>query len=828
LFQDSFNHSFFFSPEQTNIPMVTLDDDHDIISVSSKPFTSLPLFLPSDVEYDPETNTITAKPDDESETSAEAPHLVLVPNAGVEMLENLNPKNVPISLIACVGPYRTGKSLLVSRILKNSNAFQIGPTLEGCTRGIWISTSVMKQKSNGVYKFVLDCEGMGDPLSATGADATATNDARIALACVLLSTVFVFNNTSHPDRGSLQFLRYLDIIRKRIPTSKSRVKYPSFLWVFRDFFLQLPMRKGDPTKQYTLEEYMLERVLHQKHNGGDAQVVDSLLNDFADFHVLSVGYPKRQEGRPFGVEEMSMLGEVPWGEFDETFQNDMNTVIDRCLDDAATPFSLGNEKSKSMFNWSQGSSQKLGAYASPAVYAKWCETCLELVNSEGVIPNLPDLQHQLLLSMAEEQVNKCIQTYQNVLQEFLDSSDVYNFDSQEKKRKAIGNGTKNGYAGTLFIDVNLDTVIEEKKLKGVADADNLLGISIHTSENLKKELEDSISSPSILKDTLKLFETKCDGSNKSSFLSQIQQENFKRSQQSCEILAQRIYAPIRKSIRADPAKVKFSEFETKVLVEIEQYFCACARGPDVDEALLQFIKEPGDADYVFLAKVQERQSLLDRALETQASMEKDIEEKLKHLADLEKDLNETKEKNQQELEKMKADHNAAMAKAIAEQKEREEEQLAALEIEIQAKLKAVEDTLERKEQQRVLELNDLKLESEKRLSMEVSVREERMKNEQLAYETELAHVKSVADHKLGDEMRVAEEQRLAEQARFKKEMEAKLEEAEKKMQEEIKLKQDALARAEEEMARKDKENSQLTERAEIAENQACPSVCCCM
>ena len=146
----------------------SLDSDHEIVSISKKPFTSLPLFLPDDVNYDPETNTISAKPKNggsENGESKEAPPLVLVPNAGVEMLQKMKPKNAPISMISCVGPYRTGKSLLVSRFLENSNAFQIGPTLEGCTRGIWISTSAIKQKSTGVYKFVLDCEGMGDPLS---------------------------------------------------------------------------------------------------------------------------------------------------------------------------------------------------------------------------------------------------------------------------------------------------------------------------------------------------------------------------------------------------------------------------------------------------------------------------------------------------------------------------------------------------------------------------------------------------------------------------------------------------------------------------------------
>ena len=565
------------------------DDDHEIIRISTKPFPSIPLFLPDDVEYDPETNAIRAKPNEDAsdnKSQRKAPRLVLVPNAGMDMLATMTPKNAPVSMISCVGPYRTGKSLLVSRFLENSNAFRIGPTLEGCTRGIWISTSAIKQKSTGVYKLILDCEGMGDPLSATGAEATATNDARIALACVLLSSVFVFNNTSHPDRGSLTFLRYLDTVRKRLPeASRSKVKYPSFLWVFRDFFLQLPPRPDDPTRKYTLEEYVSERVLNPQHqSGNDQQVVDSLLNDFAAFNVLSIGYPQRKQGLPFRVEEMSMLGEVPWSEFDETFQRDMNKVIQYCLEEANTPFALAgsnddetNDAEKTAWNkwWSSKSSSKdikLGNYAHPAIIAKWCETCVELVNSEGVIPNLPDLQHQLLKSMAEEQLAEYMDKYKTAVQTHLDESDVYNQGGNSGK-KEIHVETTDGKPVTLTIDLRIESLANELGLKGVAETEALLAFSARTSETLQAKLAESISSPSILKETMDRYESGCnDSSSKTSFLSQIQRVNHQRSKAACEALAQKIYAPIRQTLRDEPTKVSVYDFENKVLQAVETFF----------------------------------------------------------------------------------------------------------------------------------------------------------------------------------------------------------------------------------------------------------------
>jgi len=817
----------------------TIDEDHEIVKISTKPFPSIPLFLPDDVEYDPETNAIRAKPNEDPQR--EAPRLVLTPNAGMEMLATMTPKNAPVSMISCVGPYRTGKSLLVSRFLENSNTFRIGPTLEGCTRGIWISTSAIKQKSTGVYKILLDCEGLGDPLSATGAEATATNDARIALACVLLSSVFVYNATSHPDRGSLTFLRYLDTVRKRLPeATRSKVKYPSFLWVFRDFFLQLPPRPDDPTRKYTLQEYVSEKVLNVHHSGNEQEVVESLLNDFAAFDVLSIGYPQRKQGLPFTVEEMSMLGEVPWNEFEETFQRDMNTIIQHCLGKADTPFTLvgsNNEDTsdaeKTAWNKWWGSKKssdskysKLGNYAHPAIIAKWCETCVELVNSEGVIPNLPDLQHQLLKSMAEEQLAKCIEDYKTAVQTYVDELDVYNRGGNGGT--TIDTKTTDGKPVTLTIEFKMESLANELGLKGVAETDALLKFSARTSEILQAKLAETIPSPSILKDTMERYESQChDSSIKTSVLSQIQQVNHQRSKTACEALAQKIYAPIREIIRDEPTKVSVYDFETKILEDVVNFFRERARGPALEETLLRFLKEPGDADAIFLTTVQERQVLLNHALEAQANLEQDILAKKADLESMKDDLDKTKKQNEAELAAIKAQHEQTMARAIEEQKKQEEEQLAALEAKMRTSLNEANLSLKNKEEQRLRDLEALREESSRTLKVEVESRELKIKAGEEAHKAEIEKLKAEADLKLQEERKLAQQQLIEEQEKIIKETEAKLAKAEAKMRDEVGKKEDQLMDAQKVIAEKQQSNIELLQRAESAESQACPIGCCC-
>lgn len=88
-----------------------------------------------------------------------------VSDEAVELLKNVKDK---IGVIAVAGKYRTGKSFLLNRIILNktdNNGFGVGPTINPCTKGLWIWNKPIEVESrNGEppYKvFIIDSEGIG-------------------------------------------------------------------------------------------------------------------------------------------------------------------------------------------------------------------------------------------------------------------------------------------------------------------------------------------------------------------------------------------------------------------------------------------------------------------------------------------------------------------------------------------------------------------------------------------------------------------------------------------------------------------------------------------
>jgi len=63
------------------------------------------------------------------------------------------------------GLYRTGKSYLLNRMLLNkSSGFGVGPTVNPCTKGLWIWGSPIKgqtQEGDLINIFIIDSEGIG-------------------------------------------------------------------------------------------------------------------------------------------------------------------------------------------------------------------------------------------------------------------------------------------------------------------------------------------------------------------------------------------------------------------------------------------------------------------------------------------------------------------------------------------------------------------------------------------------------------------------------------------------------------------------------------------
>lgn len=819
---------------------------HELVKACDSPFGSLPLFLPTNVTYDPETNTVVKQGqngeegtnmgrDEATSLSSTLHHLVKVPNAGWDMLESLD---APIGVLSCIGPYRTGKSLLVSRFLNTSSAFQIGPTLEGCTVGIWISTTALKDPTTGCYKFVLDVEGLGDPLAGDEA-----SNARMALACLLLSSVVLFNNTSHPDRGSLQFLKCLSTIRRRLQINNNNNKndtdstlrhcFPSFVWVFRDFFLQLPARR-DTGEPYTLQEFMMERVLQPTSptsstsgNAVESEVVDSLLNDFEVLRVLKVSQPKRQGQHPLSPEEMAHLGDLDWEELDESFRNDIQQVITTSLE-LAKPFELGHNNGaahSSKKKWGMFS-RKQDQYARGKAYAKWCEAVLELVNSTGVIPNLPDLQHQLIQQMADAQLAQCVATFETELEGYWNSCPIYNRN-----------------------DSNTVELVTRHDLKAVADEKELYDRAEKLFAEQKQFLSKSgnITLPSILQSTLNALETRCiavvvDGkennatgvspslplvasaASPTSIYARIRLANERRSHAACTALLDALYTPVQESIRNDPTSMTVQDFHT-VTTKLQTSYELQARGPAKTNILTTRLLEPSKADALFVAKVTEKNNALQDSLVKQAALSKDVEQKEAQLTTLHESLEKVKEQTRRDMEALSVKHENTLQKALEEQHQREQEQRDQLKANMEQQLQKVKTQADKEREEKDAQLKQMEEQAQQRLKAEVQAREDRLKQEKEMFDKEIESLKVSADAELKEKLQVVQTKSREEHDRLEQEMTQRLEESESRLQEEIRVKEMELAKTRKDLEETKEAEEKLQQRLE---KHCCPEKCVIM
>ena len=163
-----------------------------------------------------------------------------------QALEILSSIPKPLAVVGVAGQYRTGKSYLLNKIILNKNqGFAVGPTVNPCTKGIWMWGKPVKgQTKDGkvVNVVILDSEGLG------AIDEDASHDSRIFSLVMLLSSCFIYNSMGSIDEMALENLSLIIDLTKNIQIksamNEEEVDYedfafymPSFLWVVRDFAL---------------------------------------------------------------------------------------------------------------------------------------------------------------------------------------------------------------------------------------------------------------------------------------------------------------------------------------------------------------------------------------------------------------------------------------------------------------------------------------------------------------------------------------------------------------------------------------------------------------
>ena len=98
------------------------------------------------------------------------------------------PRDKTIKVVAVAGPYRSGKSFLMNRMLGQMKGFEIGSTIESCTKGIWMwNQPLVLPGDEDTLMLLVDTEGLHS------SDRSTDVDLKIFALTVILSSSFILN-----------------------------------------------------------------------------------------------------------------------------------------------------------------------------------------------------------------------------------------------------------------------------------------------------------------------------------------------------------------------------------------------------------------------------------------------------------------------------------------------------------------------------------------------------------------------------------------------------------------------------------------------------------
>jgi len=173
-----------------------------------------------------------------------------------DVIKLLEADTMPFTVVSVVGPYRTGKSYLLNRIMGRRDGFSLGPTVEAKTKGIWFWLGDFFGNPERAL-ILLDTEGLHDTQQTDNA-----HDMNIFILTVLLSSVFIYNTKGTIDSKSLDGLHLASEMSQFISSNSTDQNleegqnlgqhFPLFIWAVRDHHLKLEI----DGKIVTANEYL--------------------------------------------------------------------------------------------------------------------------------------------------------------------------------------------------------------------------------------------------------------------------------------------------------------------------------------------------------------------------------------------------------------------------------------------------------------------------------------------------------------------------------------------------------------------------------------------
>eukprot|EP00803_Ostreobium_quekettii_P008595 evm.model.scf_1894.2 EVM.evm.TU.scf_1894.2 scf_1894:8241-19466(-) len=259
---------------------------------------------------------------------------------GRQALEALRAVRGPIGVVAVCGRARQGKSYILNQLLGRSSGFKVSSTQKPCTKGLWLWSKPIKQRApdGREYHLVLiDSEGID------AYDQTAHYSTQIFALAILLSSLFVYNQMGGIDEAALDRLALVtemtNVIRVRSQGSGDSDLggfTPEFLWLLRDFYLELE----EDGRKITPRDYLEQALMSATGTGAAVEMKNkirrSIKNLFPHRDCFALVRPVSDE------QQLKNLENVPMGRLRPEFTQELRRLME-VIFSRAVPKSFGHQ-----------------------------------------------------------------------------------------------------------------------------------------------------------------------------------------------------------------------------------------------------------------------------------------------------------------------------------------------------------------------------------------------------------------------------------------------------------------------------------------------------
>ena len=328
-----------------------------------------------------------------------------------------------IAVVCIAGIYRSGKSYLLNRLLGRQDGFEIGPTIASCTKGLWIWGDPVTLNNKNYKVLIIDTEGLASAFE----DRNESIDMIIFCLGLLLSSLFIYNSMKNIDESAIENLALVLNFAKKIQSKFKEINnyannFPSFLWVLRDWALELIDSNGNEitARQYLENALREENVNNISTNSFNQGVIDELNKKNDIRKTLKLFFKERDcytLVRPVNDEKkLKLIDQLPTEELRPEFLNQMNNLVKKVFESVRPK-------------------QIQGSYMNGKMYIKLIKMYLDAINSDS----LPDVRTSWKIVVDEQMENaykKSMDYYTNEM-DTLDYKKFLKLEELIKKNNEI-------------------------------------------------------------------------------------------------------------------------------------------------------------------------------------------------------------------------------------------------------------------------------------------------------------------------------------------------------------------------------------------------------